>query len=396
MNTASENGVSSHDGCTVTLLTPASRGAVATIAVEGPAALILVARLFRPLNTRLELQYPIGKILVGHWQSTGSAEEVVVCRRSDRCLEVNCHGGQAASDAIIDSLIAAGAQRATPESWLAARDLDPIQRAAWLALRDATTSRTAAILLDQFRGALSRSLTEIMQAISESAHDTCPRRIFAEQQLTKLIALADLGLHLTNPWRIVFAGPPNVGKSSLVNAILGYERAIVFDQPGTTRDVLTATTALDGWPMELIDTAGLRESVDEIEAQGVLRARGQIETADIVVFVTDNSWTRDNRPDRTFPAKQVLIVANKADLLSGTELIAADSIQTSAVTGSGLDVLMRAIVERLVPTTPQPGDSIPFTLDHVACLCRMLDAVQAKLPSTALQFGEMLLGSGSL
>ena len=82
----------------------------------------------------------------------------------------------------------------------------------------------------------------------------------AAARIREWLAWEDFGLHLTRPWNVVLAGRPNVGKSSLINALLGYTRSIVFDQPGTTRDVVTAATAIDGWPIELSDTAGLRES----------------------------------------------------------------------------------------------------------------------------------------
>src|SRR6185503_7750192 len=124
----------------------------------------------------------------------------------------------------------------------------------------------------------------------------------------RLLALAEVGLHLTTPWRVVFAGPPNVGKSSLVNALLGYPRAIVYDQPGTTRDVLTASTAFDGWPFELRDTAGLRDgiSLDSVEVEGVARARAQIATADLVVFVHDRSAGLDRQFAQPRTARRVL------------------------------------------------------------------------------------------
>jgi tRNA modification GTPase len=103
---------------------------------------------------------------------------------------------------------------------------------------------------------------------------------------------------------VVIAGPPNVGKSSLINALLGYQRAIVFDQPGTTRDVLTATTAIDGWPVELADTAGIREGDDAIETEGVARALAEIRAADLVVEVWDASQETGDRGQGTGDRRQ--------------------------------------------------------------------------------------------
>src|SRR5690606_8695884 len=95
---------------------------------------------------------------------------------------------------------------------------------------------------------------------------------------------------------VVIAGPPNVGKSSLVNKLLGYDRAIAYDQPGTTRDVLAATTTLDGWTIELLDTAGIHDTDESIEWAGVLRARGEVQSADAVLIVVDalSGWSTEH------------------------------------------------------------------------------------------------------
>jgi tRNA modification GTPase len=106
-------------------------------------------------------------------------------------------------------------------------------------------------------------------------------------QLDALLRWSEFGRHLTQPWQVVLTGVPNVGKSSLINRLLGYSRSIVYAEPGTTRDVVTAATAFDGWPVELSDTAGLRDAAGEIEAAGVERARRHLATADLaIVFST--------------------------------------------------------------------------------------------------------------
>ena len=104
-----------------------------------------------------------------------------------------------------------------------------------------------------------------------------------------LARYAPLGRRLTAPWRVVVAGPPNVGKSSLVNALAGYQRSIVAPTPGTTRDVVTTRLAIDGWPVELADTAGVREATDALETQGVRLAREATAAADLCLWVLDAS-----------------------------------------------------------------------------------------------------------
>ena len=175
-----------------------------------------------------------------------------------------------------------GCQSLTWQEWLH-RSVTSIrfEAAAQIALADAVTVRTAAILLDQFNGALSADIRSVLAAIAAADWSQ------AAKAIDDLLGRRDLGLHLTKPWRVVLAGPPNVGKSSLINALAGYDRAIVSPVPGTTRDVVTVTTAIDGWPVQLADTAGLREGHDELESAGVELARATLASADLVVLVQD-------------------------------------------------------------------------------------------------------------
>jgi tRNA modification GTPase len=189
----------------------------------------------------------------------------------------------------------------------------------------------------------------------------------------------ELGLHLTRPWRVVLAGAPNVGKSSLINRLAGYERAIVSPHPGTTRDVVTMTTAIAGWPVELADTAGLRETADALESAGVALAAGAAEAADLVVVVAD---AREIAVEATASgvesilgpvARQarILRVYNKVDLLQPAVRqwpAPTGGIATSAVTGEGLAALMETIARTLVPVVPAAGQAVPFTQEQAARL----------------------------
>ena len=198
--------------------------------------------------------------------------------------------------------------------------------------------------------------------LSAKAHKEALRRI------DHLLQCATIGLHLTKPFRVVLAGAPNVGKSSLINALLGYGRSIVFNEPGTTRDVVSALTALDGWPVELSDTAGIRETSDILEAAGVERTSRQLAAADLIVWVTDASaGTSPALPAVT--ATPALIVRNKIDLLPSPP---GDSqtLCVSATTGTGMEALKASIVSRLVCNPPAPGEPIPFTASQIAMLQR--------------------------
>jgi tRNA modification GTPase len=184
--------------------------------------------------------------------------------------------------------------------------------------------------------------------------------------LNDLARWSSLGLHLTEPWRVVLTGRPNVGKSSLINALLGFERCIVHTAPGTTRDVVTAHTALDGWPVELADTAGWRVGGDDVEAAGLRRAEQQLRQADLVVLVFDLSapWTHNDEALRVaWPG--ALIVYNKCDLPPIASPNRPPGVHISAVQAGGVEGLVRELARRLVPEAPPPGTAVPFTQSQV-------------------------------
>ena len=371
--------------CRVSLLTPAGRGAIATIAVVGSGAVELVSRFFQPIGPRSLSAAPIRQIIVGHWRGdSDQLEEVVVARCQEATVEIHCHGGSEASSAIIASLREAGATETSATSWLQDHVPDPLSRAAWEALIHARTERVAGILLDQWRGALPSAI----RSIHDSLHMQPADLSSPIEKVARLLQLADLGLHLTKPWRVVLAGAPNVGKSSLVNALVGYERSIVLDQPGTTRDVLSASTALDGWPVELLDTAGDRESVDLVEQEGTRRAWQQVREADLAVIVVDS---REHAGRSVHPFQQMarksLLVANKVDLAPSRAEIPPQYITTSAVTGEGLDKLAREITRLLIPSRPEPGEAVPFTPEQ----CNILDKVHSALKSGRWEFADAQL-----
>jgi len=183
--------------------------------------------------------------------------------------------------------------------------------------------------------------------------------------IDELLQRADLGLHLKKPWRVVIGGRPNVGKSSLMNALVGYERVIIHPASGTTRDAVAVTTAMDGWPVELCDTAGLRSSGDPLEVAAVERANRQLGEADLVVLVFDESqpWSEaDDALLRAWP--EALVVHNKSDLAPGGGR-RPPGTATSALRGEGIETLTAEIVRRLVPQPLPPGAAVPFTEDQI-------------------------------
>jgi tRNA modification GTPase len=169
-----------------------------------------------------------------------------------------------------------------------------------------------------------------------------------------------------------------VGKSSLINALVGYRRAIVHETPGTTRDLVTARTALNGWPVEFCDTAGLRVAVHAIEQQGIGLAQRQLESASLVLLVFDaaDPWCdEDAGLCSRFP--KALPVFNKIDLTDAALAGRPAGQPVSAIDGRGIDDLIAAITDRLVPNPPLPGQAVPFLDDHTAALQAASEALAA-------------------
>lgn len=340
----------------VAVLTPAGTGAIATLAVVGPAAWDAVRAGFRPANGKPLPDEPtphrfwLGKL------GEGVADEVVVAVKQlepEPWVEVHCHGGRRVVRWAIEQFTRAGcievkwqelASKPTPvQGWaFDERALEPLTRAP--------TVRTASILLDQYHGAFARSVTYAVAALDRG--DPAPAAALAQFAL--------VGEHLVSPWRVVIAGAPNVGKSSLVNALAGYQRSVVAPVPGTTRDVVTVALAFDGWPVELADTAGLRDAADGLESEGIARAFGLLKRADLVVWVLDATAQAPVWPGDLGDAQ--LTVVNKTDLPPSWDLDAEPgTLRVSAVTGAGIPELASAIAASLVPTAPPPGAAVPFT-----------------------------------
>jgi tRNA modification GTPase len=228
-------------------------------------------------------------------------------------------------------------------------------------LQRATTDRAAAILLDQLNGALGDAIATIADRLR--LQGTAVVRSSVEE----LLRWSELGLHLAEPWQVVLAGPPNAGKSRLLNAIVGSERVIVHRDPGTTRDWVEVLTAIDGWPVALSDTAGIRDSTEAIETEGIRRTFQRVAAADLVVFVVDATvgWTDTHERLKAAAAgKRTLVAWNKSDLSEGMSC-PPEAISTSASFGHGMAELLAAIAHQLVPVVPPPSTAVPFRLRHV-------------------------------
>jgi len=369
----------------VALLTPVGRGALAVVGVVGADAAGLVARLFVPRGTRpLHGADPRGAVAgvaearFGRWlgHAGAVAEDVVaVVRPGGDRIEVHCHGGTAAAEGVITSLEAAGARRVSWQRWLVSLGESDWAIEVREALARVRGPKAARILSRQLAGAWDGAWRRLQAAaaagrVSEVVADG-----------TRLLAAARVGLRLTRPWRVVLVGRVNAGKSSLVNALAGHARCIVTPVPGTTRDLVETRVVLDGWEIDLVDTAGLRpgdEPVDAVERAGIERAIAAAAAADLVVRVVPADG--DEPPPTASPHQ--LLVRSRADLAvrgGATGMEAADSLTTSAVTGLGIEALAAAIVARLVP---EEHDDPALLTGAVPVTPRQVDALRDLVRST--------------
>ncbi|MDO4629681.1 MAG: 50S ribosome-binding GTPase [Planctomycetia bacterium] len=352
------------------LTTPPGKGAIAVVTLfsENPARII--GEFFTPRSGKALDVYPPGSIVYG----TIAEEDVLVCPIRQSEMEIHCHGSLAAVERLKEFLRARGTSEITQEEWLTRsvgeRFQTENQRRAFLALSEAPTAKIASILWEQAEGAYERAL--------ETGQNT---------EIWDTLAL-----HLTRPWKVVMAGRPNVGKSSLFNRILGFPRAIIYEKAGTTRDILREKTVLDGWMVELVDTAGLHLAEDKIEREGIRRAQAEIAQADLILWIREPaeygvsekteckteskmidvsemvgiSVTVGISETSPFPAeKKVLTVWNKADLLTEETRTAVTSdenaLAVSALHETGLDTLLNRIIRTLVPVEPPPGTGMKLT-----------------------------------
>jgi tRNA modification GTPase len=358
-----KKSIDAHPRTTACLLTPPGRGAVATISLEGPRALEFLEQRFDRKGTQSIKANPQNVPAFGKFRFDDSkdsaGEEAVVWVQSDTSVELHCHGGPLVVERLLESLARLGAEIVEADGWQKHRESDPIRRAALSALPQARTSRTASLLLRQGDGVLRQAVEHLCNLLKVGRLDE------AEALTERLLSNARIGRRLTSPFDVVLAGPPNVGKSSLINALVGYDRAIVHDQPGTTRDAVSVETALDGWPVMLSDTAGLRDAQNEVEGMGVDIAVRRLAQADLKILAFDATDADSQQTLSALPPilqKDALLIYNKVDLADAVRECSDNAVQyTSAASGEGLKELVKRIVARLVPDTLGEDEPIPFT-----------------------------------
>jgi tRNA modification GTPase len=381
----------------VAIATPPGRGGIGVVRISGAEAARIAVDLIgrqKPLEPR-------------HATFAKRADDHVVVTLFDaprsytgeHVVEISAHGSPVVLNAIVRAAVDAGARLAEPgEFTLRAflnNKIDLVQAEAVADLIDAVTPLQARAAFDQLEGTLTqaiggieRDLFDVMAKLEasldfpdEGYHFVAPKE--ARASLSAIVASVDIllaqaarGRLIREGAQVAIAGAPNVGKSSLFNALLNANRAIVTAVPGTTRDLLTERADIGGLSLSLVDTAGVRETVDVVEQEGVARSRSTLRVVDLVIVVLDRSRPLSDE-DRDVLASTVnrrrVIVLNKSDLpaeLPVEQLEPLEPLPLSATTGAGLVRLIDAIATTLNASEPLRDQPHITNTRHIALLER--------------------------
>ncbi len=406
------------DDTIAAISTPLGQGGIGLVRISGPDALKIARSLFRPARGKADADWRPFHLRYGHIADPLTREhvdEVLVSympaprtyTRQD-VVEINCHGGIVPLRKVLELALREGARLAEPgeftlRAFLNGR-IDLAQAEAVLDIVNAHTEAALRLAVDQLDGRLSGQVRQVRQRLlSVMAYleatidfveddippqDVRPDLREAAEALSHLLRGADQGIIYRQGIRTAIIGRPNVGKSSLLNALLRADRAIVTPIPGTTRDTLEETLNLGGIPLVLVDTAGIANaSTDPVERLGIERSRDALRRADLVLMVIDGSQplqTEDADIARLTEGRPTVVVVNKTDLPELVDLSdflpGAPRARVSALTGEGLDALRKTILDKVLGGEVLASDSIFVTSTrHKDILTRALEHVQAAL-----------------
>ena len=394
--------------------TPPGEGGVAIVRVSGPDCREVVARVFAPKNGQplRSRRLTFGQLLDGETVIDEAMAVLMPAPHSytrEDVAEIHCHGSQALVARVLSLLLRAGARMAAPgeftcRAFMNGR-IDLAQAEAVMRMIRAGSERAMRSAHRQMEGGVSAfvhkaraDIMEVLAALSAAVDfpDEVEEALVSEQVSARCAAIAVALRSACDPragrieeegLRVVLAGRPNAGKSTLLNALIGGERAIVTDVPGTTRDTLTESIVIDGLRIVLTDTAGLRETVDPVERIGVARARQAIDQADVRALVLDASERITDEDAAVLGGlSPQLVVLTKGDLPTAVgegelseRFSGVPTVTVCAQTGEGMDDL-RALLSSFAPD--ESGESCTLTqVRHVEAAMRACasldDAVRA-------------------
>lgn len=403
------------------IATSLGEGGIAIIRVSGKDALKITGSIFRGKNGRAINDIKSYTMRYGHIidkETDEVLDEVVISFMrgpksftAEDTVEINCHGGVIATNRILEEVIKSGARLAEPgeftkRAFLNGR-IDLSQAEAVIDIIRAKTELSMKSALAQSEGRISREIKAIRHSLlgiiahieatvdfpEEDLEETTSEITAVQlknviERIEKLLTSADEGKILREGLDTVIVGKPNVGKSSLLNALLMEKRAIVTDIPGTTRDVIEEFINIDGVPVKIIDTAGIRETEDIVEKIGVEKSREKINEADLIILMLDASRELDNEDLEIIDYikdRKYIVLLNKSDIGNKinkndiSELNSDFVIEVSAKTGEGLDKLKNSIKHLFFKGEVTSKDTIITNLRHKEALIKAKESCKAAL-----------------
>jgi tRNA modification GTPase len=381
--------------------TPAGEGAIALVRISGEAAIAVADRIFRGNEKPSEIPshaQRLGEIVAEDRaidQVMLSVHRAPASYTGEDLVEISCHGGILVTAQVLEACLAAGARAARPgeftERAFLNGKMDLTQAEAVMDLIRARTDLALRAAREQLEGRLGDKIAairaELVQLLAhvEAAIDFPEEGIAPDegarlrgrldsiqQKMRALLATADQGRILREGLRAVIYGPTNAGKSSLLNRLLGYERAIVSEKPGTTRDTIEEVINLHGIPIRLLDTAGLRESADEIEREGIARTEKSLAGADLLLQVLDRSVTSPAGFSENSTEQTRIVLLNKSDLPEHADWRNVDALRICCLSEDGLRGLEEAIMEKISEKHLRPESGVAINARHRDCLRRAL------------------------
>ena len=402
--------------------TPPGEGAIALIRVSGENAIAVADKIFRgkekPSRFLSHVQH-FGEILD---EADRLVDQVMLAIHrapasytGEDLVEISCHGGTLVSAKVLEACLRAGARAARPGEFTeraflngkmdltqAEAVIDLIRARTDLALRSATEQLEGKLgdQIRKIRDKLIALLAHINASIDFPEEGIAPdegemlraRLDSVREEIAALLATADQGRVLREGVRVVIYGATNAGKSSLLNRLLGYDRVIVSDTHGTTRDTIEEMVNLDGVPIRLLDTAGLRASESELEREGIARTEKSLELADLRLHIADRNAPKpahfNSRKLSEFDGRASLaavasaqagdpneiVVLNKSDLAENNDWKDFPALRISCLTGEGLPQLQKEILARVSQQNLRPESAVAINTRHRDCLRRALES----------------------
>jgi len=384
--------------------TPAGEGAIALVRISGVNAIEVVDQIFRgkeqPSQFPSHVQH-FGEIVddAGRLidQVMLSTHRAPASYTGEDLIEISCHGGTLVSAYVLEACLRAGARAARPgeftERAFLNGKMDLTQAEAVIDLIRARTDLALRSATEQLEGRLGDKIRKIRdELISMIAHVNAsidfPEEGIAPDEgerlqtrldsvcheITGLLATADQGRILREGVRVVIYGATNAGKSSLLNRLLGYERVIVSETHGTTRDTIEEMINLRGVPIRLVDTAGLRTSASALEQEGIARTQKSLQTADLRLHIVDCNAPRASDFNGRTENSSEIVLLNKSDLPEHLDWESFDALRISCATGEGLAELENEILTRIANQNLRPESTVAINTRHRDCLRRALES----------------------